>query len=809
MSKNVVFNLEVDTNLNEVDKSIEEIINSTEELEKKFETLRKAAAKSTDPAVFQKYAEAAGSIKDRIDDTNRVINQFASDTQKLDLAVETVQGLAGAFTLVQGTSALFGEENEELNKTLLKVQASMAVLNGLQQVANTLNKDSVVGTKLYAAANAILNSSFLTVNKGLRAFRIALISTGILAGVVAVGMLIANFDKLRDTVLKLFPGLEKLGKFFGRIFTAITDYIGITSEAERAIESFIKAQDKKIANTQREIRDLQQLGASERQLYEARNRLIDEEIAKLEKAAETKKGLSDEESQRLNELLQQRRELENNFFVSRQNAEKKNEENRIRLIRDEFQRRLAEIRLQRKKELEEAERLGIDKQLIIRKYAQQESDLIALETARIADREFSAEQKLRRLKNENFQADLKNIEKEYDEKLKLADGNENLKNILLESRQLEINEVLRKSQEELKDFEKLNFDEKEKFIRDYFAEVNKIIDESDISEKEKKRLKIENDRLQLSLSQRLGFEKQFEKTRTNNRKAEVDIIIKEEQEFIKAIRRIEADQTLNEQQKADKRLEVQREFNQKRQETEDIFRREFIRSEISYLENYNLLLNQNRDENLEAIIVNNRKILELNNELINEIDRNEEEAFNRRRNRILDTNRTIVDSFTGLFDLLDGLNIAYENGEDKTEAQREARAKKAFERNKSLQIAQTLISTYGGAVQAYQSQLIPGDPTSPIRGAIAAAAAVASGLGRVAAIRSTKFNSVGGGGSNPTSPSGGVPNPFSGNQQAPILPEVMQGKRADEDMRVFVLESDIRNTGRRVDVIEGRARGRF
>lgn len=57
---------------------------------------------------------------------------------------------------------------------------------------------------------------------------------------------------------------------------------------------------------------------------------------------------------------------------------------------------------------------------------------------------------------------------------------------------------------------------------------------------------------------------------------------------------------------------------------------------------------------------------------------------------------------------------------------------------KAAAIAQTTIDTYLAAQKAYTSQLIPGDPTSPIRGAIVAATAVASGLANVKKITSTK-----------------------------------------------------------------------
>ena len=73
---------------------------------------------------------------------------------------------------------------------------------------------------------------------------------------------------------------------------------------------------------------------------------------------------------------------------------------------------------------------------------------------------------------------------------------------------------------------------------------------------------------------------------------------------------------------------------------------------------------------------------------------------------------------------------------------------------KAAAIAATTIDTYLGAQKAYTSQLIPGDPSSPIRAAIAAGVAVAGGIANVAAILRTPTpgTSSGGGGSAPSRP---------------------------------------------------------
>jgi len=90
----------------------------------------------------------------------------------------------------------------------------------------------------------------------------------------------------------------------------------------------------------------------------------------------------------------------------------------------------------------------------------------------------------------------------------------------------------------------------------------------------------------------------------------------------------------------------------------------------------------------------------------------------------------------------------------------EKAAKRAFQVNKAAQIAMALINTYQSATSAYASQFVPPEPTSPIRGSIAAGLAVAAGLVNVAKIASQKFegggSSGGGGGSSAGAGGGGA-----------------------------------------------------
>ena len=258
MSKKIVFDIETNTDLGNVDKQINDIIGSTKTLRQQYAELRDAAAEATDPKDFDRLAKAAGQLKDRIDDTNRSVRAFASDTRRLDVVVGSVQGIAGAFAATQGAIALLAGENENLNKVLVKVQGSLAVLNGIQQVANTLNKNSAVGLALYRAQQTLLNSSIFAGAGALTAFRAALIATGVGALVAGLGLLIANFDELTQAMglskselekfneeqKKLADELElRLKKIVidtGEEFTAFREEIELTTDPVKKLEKLIK-----------------------------------------------------------------------------------------------------------------------------------------------------------------------------------------------------------------------------------------------------------------------------------------------------------------------------------------------------------------------------------------------------------------------------------------------------------------------------------------------------------------------------------------------------------------------------------------
>lgn len=91
---------------------------------------------------YKKLTAELGRLTDIQGDIAQQGKVLADDEQQIAGLVQGLGGLSGAFSAAQGAVALFGDENEDLQKIMLKVQSLMAITMGLQQMQQTLNKDS-------------------------------------------------------------------------------------------------------------------------------------------------------------------------------------------------------------------------------------------------------------------------------------------------------------------------------------------------------------------------------------------------------------------------------------------------------------------------------------------------------------------------------------------------------------------------------------------------------------------------------------------------------------------------------------------
>ena len=143
------------TQLDKIQKQFEKISTSGAPLKKQMRDLQALMAQMNMNGLsgteqFTQIAQYAGQVRDAIGDAQQAISKYSSDTATLDAVTTAFQGISGGISMATGAMNLFGVENENVEQAILKVQSAMAILNGVQAIANTLNKDSALMLKLKA-----------------------------------------------------------------------------------------------------------------------------------------------------------------------------------------------------------------------------------------------------------------------------------------------------------------------------------------------------------------------------------------------------------------------------------------------------------------------------------------------------------------------------------------------------------------------------------------------------------------------------------------------------------------------------------
>ena len=175
-------------------------------------------------------------------------------------------------------SEKFGASSEQATKAGQK-------LAGLKDKVEDLN-DSTKSLK--GSGIEKLTSSFRLLGEGIGTFDFDKIKTGFKGIGTAMGaipifliisgltLLIQNFDKVKTVIENLIPGFKSVSKFIGGIVTSITDFIGITSDATRAVDALRESADKQLAVNKKYLQEHgDQVNKYTAQKIDAKNRYLE------------------------------------------------------------------------------------------------------------------------------------------------------------------------------------------------------------------------------------------------------------------------------------------------------------------------------------------------------------------------------------------------------------------------------------------------------------------------------------------------------------------------------------------------------
>lgn len=255
----------------------------------------------------------AGELQDRFEDLQQTVQAFNPD-RKFQVFANVVQNVAGGFTALQGVMALTGTESEEVGKSLLKVQAALAITQGLQALFGGL-RDNLRNLRLLLLSNAgaarvlavaqtqaggaaTLHGTLTAgLTKALKVAKVAAMELWATLVANPIGIIVAAIGVLAFTVYKLATANE----------VALVSADKLTAALERVAEAraLDRVRDKNEAQLENERRVLEEILALEQQraaipstFTEEQKALanlrIDEQIAEVQRRAARQQALLDE-----------------------------------------------------------------------------------------------------------------------------------------------------------------------------------------------------------------------------------------------------------------------------------------------------------------------------------------------------------------------------------------------------------------------------------------------------------------------------------------------------------------------------------
>ena len=326
----VAIDLKATTSGNESVKSLKQEIKEAQQeaiaLSRKFGEFSPEATKA---------AQKVAQLKDEMDDFRERVAGLHPD--KFNRFATIANGITGGIQAATGALALFGDESEDVQKALVKVQGAMAFGQGVEQLLSMRNTLGAMAGEIKTK----LVTAFTTAAGAARLLGQAL-GVGLL--VTAVTWLVNNFDKVKQKVEDLknaIPGLSTVLNALGNAWDWVkekvsdfTDSIGITNtkldalndkmrkniEFLKRAEEIDEALGKDTFESKRqrlleEIKLLEQTGAKEEEIIAKRQELRTHEARQEKKLADEKaaaaKAAADAAAKAAEELKRQQNEIDN------------------------------------------------------------------------------------------------------------------------------------------------------------------------------------------------------------------------------------------------------------------------------------------------------------------------------------------------------------------------------------------------------------------------------------------------------------------------------------------------------------------
>ena len=237
------------THLDTIREKFNKIQNSSAPLKRQLRDLKALMSQMnidglSHTEVFEEMAMYAGEVKDAMADANDAISRFADDNFKLAAMSEGFGLIAGSISTATGVLGMFGVENENVTETMMRVQSAIAMVNGVQAIATSLNKDSIIMHRIkqikLAATTALTQTNTIATTANTAATAANTVST------------VANTSAARAWNVVKAVSKALLGDWTGLVLVGATALTAYAICSDKATEA-----DEEKADATKEVEDAQ------------------------------------------------------------------------------------------------------------------------------------------------------------------------------------------------------------------------------------------------------------------------------------------------------------------------------------------------------------------------------------------------------------------------------------------------------------------------------------------------------------------------------------------------------------------------
>lgn len=185
---------------------------SAKELNNSFRQFNQTIVQGNLTVVIQQFSQVTTQIsamgKQTADTTEKV--KKLGDTAPLKEFINGLKDITKTLSAAKDVAAGLGTETTGLQAAITDLQTATDVMSKAQETYNVLVGENGSLTKAAGVAQTAYTAIVGTSTGALKAFRIALASTGILAAVAAVTELVLNWDKVRAALFSTGAELDKI-----------------------------------------------------------------------------------------------------------------------------------------------------------------------------------------------------------------------------------------------------------------------------------------------------------------------------------------------------------------------------------------------------------------------------------------------------------------------------------------------------------------------------------------------------------------------------------------------------------------------